>query len=368
LRLESKHDSADVRVQKLSHAVDVFRKETGHDAKTQTTLGTTLAVVGRDLNVLDGSATRLEGEHEKEIEHQQVDLHAIATLDRRIALVVGKLGAEKASVHTQFLVEEHEDLVDGKATIRQIAPKIKEVYALEQKDVQAIKSKMHMLKRALDNKTYDLQSSLAKLQSMPTTKQVMLTLTTNANGQVSALAQPLGASTNTLAAQPSFVTPNLAGVARQHLAAKAAAATATATAGASTDIARTGSAPTYTPVGHGTQFATVWPQKLQVPEVGVSTSQSRTSTLAQTVSRVSRGHDSAGALHTQLQKEGGATKVKKEVKTQLKTKEVAKSKGKEGSGDERKKGERKKGGRKKGCLIHLSGVVKGLAADNSIEC
>jgi len=52
--------------------------------------------------------------HTHELTHKHTYMY-----DRRIALVSGKLATEKASVHTQFLAEEHEDLVDGKVCVLQ---------------------------------------------------------------------------------------------------------------------------------------------------------------------------------------------------------------------------------------------------------
>lgn len=302
-----------------------------------------LQVVGKDLNLLDSTALTLKDQGGVAQHKQEEDLHAIATLYRRIASVQGKLAAEKTNVKTEFLAEEHEDLVDGKATIRQIAPKIKEVYAVEQKDVKGMRSNLATLKAALINRTRDLKTSISKISKFEQPKQVVVTLTTNANGQLTAAAQPVASTntpstttspqtlfpspqtlprTKTPATEPSSQVAKARQQAQEHLQRKFVSEHKTGLA------ARGGS-------GVVGQFSTVWSQsKLETP---------RTSSLAETTAMthtVKRGGGHGGAL--------------------VKTKSVQKVKASGGVSKPVKN--------PKGCLIHLSGVVKGLDADNSIEC
>ena len=170
--LEGKRHRREFREQQLARAVSGVEKRQNSEEHQLGKLGGKVVVAGRDLNLLDGSATQLSGDATHEARRQSEDLHAIVTLDRRIAAVKAKLAAEEGSVSQQFKAEEHQDLVDGKDTIRQIAPKIREVYALEQKDVHAVASRFSNLKAAMDDSTHTIESKISKLQRQASTKKV----------------------------------------------------------------------------------------------------------------------------------------------------------------------------------------------------
>ena len=91
-----------------------------------------LQMVGKDLNALDAGEAQLSADAAAAGQKQELDLHAIATLDRRDATLQKQLSAARAAVQQQFSAEEHQALIDNSNTVRAIAPKIKSVLAKEE--------------------------------------------------------------------------------------------------------------------------------------------------------------------------------------------------------------------------------------------
>ena len=421
-------------------------KELGHDARKERAMGTSVAaaksklqIVGKDLNALDAGEAQLSADAAAAGQKQELDLHAIATLDRRDATLQQQLSAERAAVHTQFSAEEHQALIDNSNTVRAIAPKIKSVLAKEevrscacdcecaslrppyhegvlieqnaswsryvwqegvasayrvnalsdgcvrvgilpfinplifvsiylcihirtcehackctcvrtclhaclhtcyrQTDVRGIDTTLAGMSATQASDSHALAALARTVREQDATKQVVLTLTTKPNGEITASGHSLVPSGSSLAQSKlgaSIGSNMLASNARvKALKAGVGEPGSGKEISPRAKLTATTSPRGGRPMSRTSQFATVWRSSklVEVPPVQQS------AMAAGEIKPVKKASD-AVTLQTVSKRGEGVTP-------------------KHGSGVQRLK---------KGCLIHLSGVVAGLDADNSVEC
>ncbi|EKX45930.1 hypothetical protein GUITHDRAFT_138750 [Guillardia theta CCMP2712] len=175
----------DVQEQNLPAVVDRLQKKSSMLEQKQKSFAGKLKIVGEDLNFFETKSSKLKEEEKQSTTSLDLNNHAIATIDRSVEALRGKLAQLQAQLKSTSSNLKEEEKNNKKQTISLLSSRVKKVFNSAEKDLSRVRLSVDQLQQHLLNSTQSLERKIDKIQQGGKPSEILLKLFPHGAGKFS---------------------------------------------------------------------------------------------------------------------------------------------------------------------------------------